>query len=146
MSAYLNTPVQQLVGLLILGIPVACVSWTVTHEEVFREPREYCAEQSRNAQGVLQRKVFYLVTCEYCFSHYVAAAFIGLSGFELLLPGWRGYVIAWLSLVWIGNVYMSIFGRLRLEIKHERLEIAATQKDPVLQRNKLNEVTKNHLV
>jgi hypothetical protein len=135
MSAYLNTPVQQLVGLLILGIPVACVSWTTTHEEIFREPREYCATQSKSARTLFRRKFFYLLTCEYCFSHYVAAAFIALSGFELLLPGWRGYVIAWLSLVWIANIYMSIFGRLRLEIKHERLEIAATEKDPMLQRN-----------
>ena len=30
----------QLVNLLILGIPATCVSWTVTHEEVFRELRE----------------------------------------------------------------------------------------------------------
>src|SRR6476619_4066770 len=61
----------QLFWLLILAIPIACVAWTVTHEEVFREPREYCVERSRRAPRLLERKFFYLFTCEYCFSHYV---------------------------------------------------------------------------
>jgi hypothetical protein len=29
--------------------------------------------------------------------------------------------------VWIANLYMSLFGRLRLGISHERLEIAVEQ-------------------
>jgi len=29
--------------------------------------------------------------------------------------------------VWLANVYMSFFGRLRLEIKENRLEIAAAE-------------------
>jgi len=32
----------QLLWLFILAIPVACIAWTVTHEDVLREPREYC--------------------------------------------------------------------------------------------------------
>ena len=28
----------QIVTLFLLAIPVACVAWTVTHEDVFREP------------------------------------------------------------------------------------------------------------
>lgn len=32
---------EQLLKLLILAIPVACIAWTVTHEEIFREPREF---------------------------------------------------------------------------------------------------------
>ena len=31
-------------------------------------------------------------------------------------------LIAWLALVWIANQYMSIYNRLRLDIKSERLE------------------------
>lgn len=69
------------------------------------------------------RKFFYLFTCEYCFSHYVAAAAVGLSGFRLLVAGWVGALIAWLSLVWVANLYMSLFVRLRLDIKRERVEI-----------------------
>jgi hypothetical protein len=121
---------EQLLSLLILGIPVACVSWTVTHEDVFREVREWFAGRSKRANSWYERKFFYLFTCEYCFSHYVALAFIALSRYQLLIPGWRGYLIAWFSLVWIANAYMSLFGRLRLDIKHEHIEIAATQSDP----------------
>jgi hypothetical protein len=118
---------EQLVALLILGIPVACVSWTVTHEEVFRELREFCTSRSKTCARIYQRKFFYLLTCEYCFSHYVAALFVAIARFPVLLPGWRGYLVAWLSLVWIANTYMSLFGRLRLDIKHEHVQIAATE-------------------
>jgi len=114
----------QIVELFLLAIPIACVAWTVTHEEVFREPREWCVRQSERCPGLYARKFFYLFTCEYCFSHYVTAVFLFFTRFTLLLPGWRGYVIAGFALVWIANTYMSLFGRLRLDIKHERLEIA----------------------
>ena len=75
----------------------------------------------------VQRKFFYLFTCEYCFSHYVAAFFIALTGFRLLLNDWRGLLIAWFALVWVANLYMSLFGRLRLDIKRERVEIQAEE-------------------
>ena len=35
----------QIIWLFVLAIPVACLSWTCTHEEVLREPREYCHTQ-----------------------------------------------------------------------------------------------------
>lgn len=114
---------EQAFTLILLAIPVACVAWTVTHEEVFREPREYCVRNSKTRPHVLGRKFFYLFTCEYCFSHYVSAGAIALTGFQMLYPDWRGYVVAGFSLVWIANVYMSLFGHLRLEIREERLEI-----------------------
>ena len=119
----------QFAWLLILSIPVACVAWTVTHEEVFREPRDYCQEQSETARNFSRRKFFYLFTCEYCFSHYVAAFFLIVTRFKLLLPDWRGYLIAWLALVWIANQYMSIYNHLRLDIKHEQVEIHAKQEE-----------------
>jgi hypothetical protein len=114
---------SQLLGLFILAIPIACVSWTVTHEEVFREPREYCQGKAKNAKSIPRRKFFYLFTCEYCFSHYTAALFLILTHFKLLYPDWRGYLIALFSLVWISNQYMSIYNHLRLDIKHEQAEI-----------------------
>jgi hypothetical protein len=113
----------QVVWLLILSIPVASVAWTVTHEEVFREPRDYCQKQAKSAKNGTRRKFFYLFTCEYCFSHYVAAFFLVVTRFKLLYPDWRGYAIALFSLVWIANQYMSIYNRLRLDIKHEQVEI-----------------------
>jgi len=113
----------QLIWLFILAAPVACIAWTVTHEEVFAEIREWCVRRSRESRSVYVRKFFYLFTCEYCFSHYIAAGAVALSGFTLLVPGWAGTAVAWLTLVWVANLYMSLFARLRLDIKRERVEI-----------------------
>ena len=113
----------QAFTLLLLAIPIACVAWTVTHEEVFREPRDYCLRRSKTERHVAGRKFFYLFTCEYCFSHYVTAAALVVTRFQMLYPDWRGYLVAGFSLVWVANVYMSLFGHLRLEIREERLEI-----------------------
>jgi hypothetical protein len=115
--------------LLLLGLAVACVSWTITHEEVFREPREYCKDKSQNCKPLYQRKFFYLFTCEYCFSHYITALFLFVTHFQMLYRGWRGFLISEFALVWIANVYMSAFNRLRLEIKAENLSIAEQSKE-----------------
>jgi hypothetical protein len=114
---------DQLVWLFVLAIPIASVAWTVTHEEVFAEPREYCVKHSQTCRRLIERKFFYLFTCEYCFSHYVTVFFLWLTGYKLLLDDWRGYLIAFFALVWVANLYMSAFGRLRLGIKSERTEI-----------------------
>lgn len=119
----------QLFWLLILAIPIACITWTITHEEVFREPREYCQRQTRLARTLPRRKFFYLFTCEYCFSHYISAIVLGITRFHLLYAGWRGCLVALFALVWVANQYMSIHNRLRLDIKHENLEIKAKQED-----------------
>jgi hypothetical protein len=115
---------HQFAYLLLLALPIACASWTVTHEEVFREPREFCKRRSETCRPLAVRKFFYLFTCEYCFSHYVTLFFLLITRFTLLYTGWRGYLIAWFALVWIANVYMSAFNRLRLEIKYENAENA----------------------
>jgi hypothetical protein len=125
----------QALWLLLLAMPVATATWTVTHEEIFREIREYCGERSRAASGLLARKFFYVFTCEYCLSHYVAAVFIGLTGFQLLLDDWRGYFLAFLATVGVANVYMSQFGRLRIGLKAERLEVAAKEQEVITQEN-----------
>ena len=113
----------QIIWLFVLALPIACIAWTVTHEEVFQEPRQYCLERSNNCSTWYARKFFYLFTCEYCFSHYVTIFFLIITGYKLLFDDWRGYLIAGFALVWIANQYMSLFGRLRLDIKRERVEI-----------------------
>ena len=113
----------QIIWLLLLSIPIACVAWTVTHEEVFREPREYFTKKSLSGKHILTRKFFYLFTCEYCFSHYVTIIFIILTDFHLLLLDWRGYIIAGFAMVWIANIYMSLFGLIRQDISKEKAEI-----------------------
>src|ERR1041384_6618438 len=119
----------QVAVLFVLAIPIACVAWTVTHEEVFREPRKYCSDKSQKCARLYQRKFFYIFTCEYCFSHYVTAFFLVITGYKLLYQDWRGYLIAGFALVWVANQYMSLFGRLRLDIKRERVEIEQVEED-----------------
>jgi hypothetical protein len=126
-----NAPITlttQLVWLFVLAGPVACVAWTVTHEELFAELHAWCVRQSRQRRSILARKFFYVFTCEYCFSHYVAAAAVALTGFRLLAGGWTGLLLAWLAVVWVANVYMSLFVRLRLDIKRERVELNVEEK------------------
>ena len=119
----------QMLWLFVLAAPIACVAWTVTHEEVFRELHDFCVGKSKSCRSLVARKFFYLFTCEYCFSHYVAMAVVWMTGYRLLLPDWRGAILGWFTLVWIANVYMSLFGRLRLDIKRERVEIKAEEKE-----------------
>jgi hypothetical protein len=59
---------SQLLALFILAIPIACISWTVTHEEVFREPREWCARRSRTAHTLAVRKCFLHFNSEKIFT------------------------------------------------------------------------------
>jgi hypothetical protein len=111
--------IDQIFWLVILSLGVASVAWTVTQEEIFREPREYCKRLSEKAQNVFVRKFFYVFTCEYCFSHWVTVFSLILSGFRLGFDDWRGYVIAFFVIPWIANQWMSVYRRLRVEIKHE---------------------------
>jgi len=113
----------DLLQLLVLALPVAAISWTVTHEELLREVQDYCVDRSQSASLFLTRKFFYLFTCEYCFSHYVSAGMLLMTRFTLLYDDWRGYLIAWFALVWTANHLISLYGRLRLGIRSERLEI-----------------------
>ena len=105
---------------LILAFPVASVAWVVTHEEIFREQ---CATRSRTASSLLQRKFFYVFTCEFCFSHWVTIALLVITRFQLLYADWRGYLVSGFTLVWIANGYMAIYARLRLDLKSEQLQI-----------------------
>ena len=112
----------QIIYLFILALPVACIAWTVTHEELFREPRDFCTKKSKECGTLLQRKFYYLLTCEYCFSHYIALFILIITRYHLLYNGWRGYVVAFFALVWIANIYMSLFGLLRVGMKKEGVE------------------------
>lgn len=120
---------EQLLELFILAIPISSIAWTVTHEELFRELHDWCSHHSKSCRTVMQKKFFYVFTCEFCFSHYVTIGFLLLTRYKLLFPDWRGYLVAGFSLVWVANIYMSIFNRLRLDIKRERVEISAQEKD-----------------
>jgi hypothetical protein len=119
----------QVFWLLVLAIPIATVARTVVFEEVFREPREWCRHKSKACSGLFARKFFYLFTCEYCFSHYVALFFLFLTRFRLLLDDWRGYLIAWFALVFVANTYLNLYARLRVDITSEKKDIERKEKE-----------------
>jgi len=111
---------RQIIELFILAIPIACVARTVVFEEVFAEARDWCRTKSEKCRSLAKRKFFYLFTCEYCFSHYVTAFLLLVTRFKLLYDDWRGYLISFFSLVFVANVYMNIYARLRVEIHKEK--------------------------
>jgi hypothetical protein len=115
---------EQVAFLFILALPIASIAWTITHEDIFREAREWCQKNSKTCGRLYKRKFFYLFTCEYCFSHWVVILFLILTRYKLLFSDWRGYIISCFSLVWVANVYMNLYSRVRLDIKRERVEIA----------------------
>ena len=108
---------DQIFWLVIIAAAVASVAWTITQEEIFREPREYMADRSKKAKSFLVRKLFYMPTCEYCLSHWVALAMIFITGFRLIFEDWRGYLLSFFVTAWIANQLMSLYRRLRVDIK-----------------------------
>lgn len=118
----------QIIWLFILALPIACISWTVTHEEVFREPRTYCVIRSEKGKSFAERKFFYLFTCEYCFSHYISILFLIITGYQLLFNDWRGYLIAFFAQVWVANIYMSLYALIRIDLKKGRIEAKVEEK------------------
>jgi len=129
----------QILYLAALALPVAAVSWTVTHEEVFREMRDYCSHRSKSCRSLVQRKFFYLFTCEYCFSHYISAFFMLVTRFKFLVDWWMGYVISLFALVAISNIYMNFFARLRVDIRSERAEADVKEKEVVIKEKELEQ-------
>ena len=123
----------QLTWLFTMAIPIACITWTATHEEIFREPREYCIRNSKTAKSIFRRKLFYVFTCEYCFSHYITILILFITRYHLLFSDWRGYLLGGFSLVWIANIYMSLYNLIRLDLKKEKTEIQLKEEE---QKNK----------
>ena len=117
----------QVVWLFVLALPIASVSWTVTHEEIFREPREEFKQQSERAPNLLRRKFYYVWTCEYCFSHYVTAFILIITRYKLLFDDWRGYLIAFFALPFIANVYMGLYAQTKLEARKNRMQAKIVQ-------------------
>ncbi len=112
---------EQIFYLVGLSLAVASIAWTVTQEEIFAEPRSYCADQSKKAQNLLVRKFFYVFTCEYCFSHWVTLFILLITGFRFLYDDFRGYFLAFFVMPWLANQWMSLYRRVRVEIKYENI-------------------------
>ena len=120
---------DQILWLLILALVVASIAWTVTQEEIFREPREWCKNRSESATNIFVQKFFYVWTCEYCFSHWVTLLILIVTQFRLLIDDWRGYALAFFALPWVANQWMSLYRLLRVDIKHENLLAKKVEKE-----------------
>lgn len=108
----------QVAYALILSIPVACIAWTVTQEEVFQEFRDFLSRyRTRHRQSWWRRKLAYMPTCPYCLSHYIAAMLIVLLRFKMLADDWRGYLVSLFTLVLIANVYVTLYHMLRVGLR-----------------------------
>ncbi len=112
---------EQIYYLVGLSLVVASIAWTVTQEEIFSEPREYCAEKSQNASTLFSRKFFYVFTCEYCFSYWVTMVVLAITGYKFLYDDFRGYLFAFFVMPWFANQWMSLYRRLRVGIKYENI-------------------------
>jgi hypothetical protein len=130
------TIARQAFWLFVLAIPIACIARTVVYEEVFRELRDWCQDKSQRCHRLAQRKFFYLFTCEYCFSHWVTLGALLITRWQLLIPGWRGYVLAYFALVFVSNAYLNLYARLKVDItsekktiEHKEKAIEATEKE-----------------
>ena len=65
-----------------------------------------------------------------------------MARYKLLFDDWRGYLIGGFALVWVANQYMSIYGRLRLDIRRERVEIKEAEQQVKAQEESLKIATK----
>lgn len=111
--------ITQIFTLIMLSLAVASIAWTVTQEEIFREWRDMCADRSEKCKTLIERKFFYVFTCEYCFSHWVGLVVIAVAQFRLVFDDWRGYALAFFIVPWFANQWMSLYRRLRVDIKKE---------------------------
>ena len=120
----------ELLVLLVLAIPVACISWTITHEEIFRNHVEFFLGRSKDCKTIYQRKFFYALTCEYCLSHYVTAAVLIATRYRLLFDSWRGSLgsLAFRWFGWPTSIWRSSEGE-GWKIKSQKAEIAQEEKD-----------------
>ena len=118
---------HQVMWLFLLALPIASISWTVTHEEILREPREFCARKSKDSSSLICRKFYYLFTCEYCFSHWVTAVLLIITRYRLLYSDWRGYLVSLFALVYVASFYIGLLGLVKLEVNKDRAEIKAIE-------------------
>jgi hypothetical protein len=52
-----------------------------------------------------------------------------ITKYTLIYPDWRGYVIAFFAIVWIANVYMSLYNIIRIDLKKEKIRAAKEESE-----------------
>lgn len=117
-----------------LAVPVAILVRAFTTEEIAREPREYCSQWQtcyRDRGGsetpwrdrvrcFILQKLFYMPTCDYCLSFWVSLGVVWLADYRLFFGDWRGVALACFVVMGVANVYLGLFGLLRVDTRKER--------------------------
>jgi len=52
-----------------------------------------------------------------------------MTRFQLVYPDWRGYILAGFSIVWIANVYMSLYNLIRIDLKKQKIIAKKEEQD-----------------
>lgn len=105
-------------GIVAVAFVTACVAWTVTMEEVFREFRDLMGTLRDSGRGLFWQKLAYLPTCYYCFSHWVAAVLVAglwLFGTSITLAG--SYLLGWLGVTFTAQFFLTAFHLLRVFLR-----------------------------
>lgn len=121
----------NLYALLLYALVVAVISRTVTQEEIFREVKEYAKDIATDpARGWWKRKLFYPLTCQYCFSHWVAAVLVLVSGYDVTLAESMtlfSFVFSVLVLVGVANLMLVLYELITLKIQHQRRDTVLSE-------------------
>ena len=67
----------------------------------------------------------------------MTGVFLLITRYRLLYDDWRGYLISFFSLVFVANFYIGAFGKVKLGVKKDRVEIEAIE-DEVKARQESN--------
>jgi hypothetical protein len=76
---------------------------------------------------VFQRKFFYVFT-GILLQPWVTL-FLLFCRLWLLIDDWRGYILAFFVIAWLANQWMSLYRRLRVEIKHTNVKAKEVEKN-----------------
>ena len=143
-------PLEDLIKVILHALPVACVAWTLTHEEIFRDLWESCGEFAKEHKEKLDylrrnrktavysrrkalkhwlgHKVCFLFTCEFCVSVWVTILLLLVSDFRVQYNGLLGFLVTGFGVVMAANLMMTRYQLWRVEIRKDRAVADKTQK------------------
>jgi hypothetical protein len=84
----------QVVWLFVLSIPIACIAWTVTQEEMFRELRDFCRKRCENEPRLVAPQILLSVHLRVLLQPLSALFFLLMTRYRLLLDDRRGTVFS----------------------------------------------------
>ena len=112
----------QFIYLFIMALPIQTAFRGPLHVRKCSVNQEIIVRKNQNNANLFLRNFFIYLLAKYCFSHYIALLFLIITRYHLLYNNWRGYIVSFFALVWIANIYMSLFGLVRVGMKKEGIK------------------------